>query len=875
MAQRGQRSASAVVRRATRIRERNPLFFANVSAPVVAAVVPVEDQSGSRTSWTEHPPPARSAVVSEVSASAAAHEVPPPARSGSMSWTSPEHTGTELMPDVVVQLAPALLAEMCEPPATRKAASGLQSTTMATTISAPGATVSVADGRLSASASTAAAALRRTSAVSFPSGASLSNTPTPRVADGDRCVGDEQRVTDAAESTSSFRSAAGGRRRSSLRATAATRVAAPSSFMAAAPGEVSEGADVAHGEEGCPSRTDRRSSLASAAAPVGAAVSDRKAASASPIRWQMAQAAQEMELYMSNVCVMLRCWERVGERYEAVVEDLATVFAAEHPEYALLFVTSSLRAQAREMLNMIGGALAIVARPNEMFSTLLEVGALHRRYNVCEEHFRALQSVFMRILPKYVPAELQASCEAAWTPFWRIVVPLLVHGRESARGDWHEAEQEKLFLAESRTVMAVIAEAQAVPTERGSFIVRLLNVCVAADASMERFSQLRDHRTAVRVFDGIVRLLEGSEDKEATELRMEQLSLDHVLYGVDSAAMQLFRQPFIETCGLKLRKANRSDLWTPQTRRSLGAFWDFVAATWATGFEHTQRSREAQAERAPSGKEPFCLMFTDIEASTRLWEHNPTVMGEAVEAHHRIVRSAIADYGAYEVKTVGDSFVIAAKDALIALKIALAIQLELMRGPIVPGFEMVDNVQGSGPAECWRNDSLRVRIGIHYCRDAAAVYDSVQRRFDYYGQCVNCTARTESAACGGQILITEDAVEVLRAVPEYTAAAALGGADGRGRAASVLSEDMLSLAEGVVVQDWGIHAFKGIERRIQLFSVLPRSLGGRVFDRCGVSVSSCMLSPTFGSVAVRGSSSLEDSASTSASDVEQRWRLKL
>ncbi|KAK7196949.1 Adenylate and Guanylate cyclase catalytic domain containing protein [Novymonas esmeraldas] len=574
---------------------------------------------------------------------------------------------------------------------------------------------------------------------------------------------------------------------------------------------------------------------------------------------QMAAASEDLDEYTSNMRVLLRSWEIVSEHYDALVDELGHTIGAEHPEYGVLFVNSSLAAQARVMLNMIGEALVIVARPNEMFSTLLEMGALHRRYNVCEEHFRALQSAFMRILPKYLPAELQASCEAAWTPFWTIVVQLLVHGRESARGDWHEAEQQRTFLAESRRVMKEILSRKTT-SERGTFMMELLEGAVRADASMERFSQLRDRRTAIRAFNGIIRLLEGSEDTKGTELLMEELSFRHTVYGLDSAAMQTFRQPFVDTCHYSMWKKKCLEEWRPETKRSLGAFWDYVTVSWENALHSTAKSREAQAERAPDGAEPFCMMFTDIEGSTRLWERNPTVMGEAVEAHHRIVRSAIADYGAYEVKTVGDSFVIAAKDALIALKIALAIQLELMRGPITPGFEMVDNVQGSGPAECWRNDSLRVRIGIHYCRDASAVYDSVQRRYDYYGPGVNCTARTESAAGGGQILITEDALDMIRAMPGFSCVGRRSMVDhqthytdGNGHRVSIQdAQEVLNgsrpLADVVVVRDWGEHTFKGIAKNKQLFSVLPTSLAGRVFELPSKSLGSSAAHSRVGSV---------------------------
>ncbi|KAK7199747.1 Adenylate and Guanylate cyclase catalytic domain containing protein [Novymonas esmeraldas] len=892
---RSRRSASAALQPSALAGQRNPLLGATDAI--------VERGGSSQQRWRARsavdPPPRASAVAqTHASVPAARRESPrgpttsPPngEQRLSVSWGSPRPPKPELLPDAVMQLAPVLPDDTDNfVERTNAVEKAMVSSTMNKTTSAPGVTVSssqvtvsVVEGRSTPVTTAPTAAGRRTSIVSFRGVAATHNedsaafpaeSPQTSAVDADARVVDDPGASDADEALPSARSVKNSLRRGRYRNPAPyPQSSAPRKAEAAETADdMVEAAPANSNSEGPTVRTSRRSSTT----PVPEVAGDCNDAYALLASQQMAQAAQEMEIYMFNIRTVLRCWEIVSERYEAVVEDLAAVLATEHPEYAHLFLTNSLSAQARVMLNMIGEALVIVARPDEMFSSLLEVGALHRRYKVGEEHFLALQSAFMRLLPKYLPEDMQKTYEAAWTPLWKVVVQLLVHGRASARGDWHAAEQQKVFFAESRTAMAVIAAAQAKPAERGSFMTRLLEVSVAADPSMERFALLRDRRTSIRGFDGIVQILEGSEDTEATVLRMEQLSLDHVAYGLDVSSMRAFRQPFIETCGLKLRKANRSDLWTPQTRRSLGAFWDFVTATWATGFEHTQKSREAQAERAPSGKEPFCLMFTDIEASTRLWEHNPAAMGEAVEAHHRIVRSAISHHGAYEVKTVGDSFVIAAKDALIALKIALAIQLELMRGPIAPGFEMVDNAQGGGAAECWRSDSLRVRVGIHYCHDASAVYDNVQRRYDYYGPGVNCTARTESAASGGQILMTEDALDALQRIPEYTAAAAVSGADGCGRAASidkaaaaaaVTAPKTPSVADTVTVEDWGAHAFKGIERRIQLFSILPQSLAGRSFNRCPTSISSTSLSSTLGSASMHPRTALGTSTSVSMCD---------
>ncbi|KAH8603876.1 Adenylate and Guanylate cyclase catalytic domain [Trypanosoma vivax] len=58
---------------------------------------------------------------------------------------------------------------------------------------------------------------------------------------------------------------------------------------------------------------------------------------------------------------------------------------------------------------------------------------------------------------------------------------------------------------------------------------------------------------------------------------------------------------------------------------------------------------------------PVTLVFTDIESSTALWAACPELMPDAVAAHHRLIRSLIVRHRCYEVKTIGDSFMIACR----------------------------------------------------------------------------------------------------------------------------------------------------------------------------------------------------------------------
>lgn len=74
---------------------------------------------------------------------------------------------------------------------------------------------------------------------------------------------------------------------------------------------------------------------------------------------------------------------------------------------------------------------------------------------------------------------------------------------------------------------------------------------------------------------------------------------------------------------------------------------------------------------------PLAILFTDVESSTTLWELCGHDMKHAMHIHNEVIRRLINEYQAYEVKTNGDSFMIACKSLTDATLLSLAIQTSL------------------------------------------------------------------------------------------------------------------------------------------------------------------------------------------------------
>src|SRR5690606_35604194 len=76
---------------------------------------------------------------------------------------------------------------------------------------------------------------------------------------------------------------------------------------------------------------------------------------------------------------------------------------------------------------------------------------------------------------------------------------------------------------------------------------------------------------------------------------------------------------------------------------------------------------------APTGN--ISIVFTDIKNSTMLWELYPNAMRSAIKLHNEVMRRQMRRIGGYEVKTVGDAFMVSFPTATSALLWGFAVQL--------------------------------------------------------------------------------------------------------------------------------------------------------------------------------------------------------
>jgi len=137
---------------------------------------------------------------------------------------------------------------------------------------------------------------------------------------------------------------------------------------------------------------------------------------------------------------------------------------------------------------------------------------------------------------------------------------------------------------------------------------------------------------------------------------------------------------------------------------------------------------DLRAHAAPDGT--VTILFTDIEASTAMNERlGDQRWLELLREHNAIVREQVRAHDGYEVKTIGDGFMVAFGSARKALQCAIAIQRVF--------------AQHNESAE----EPLRIRIGLH-------TGEAIKEADDFYGRHVNLAARVAGQAQGGEILVS-------------------------------------------------------------------------------------------------------------------------
>ena len=189
-----------------------------------------------------------------------------------------------------------------------------------------------------------------------------------------------------------------------------------------------------------------------------------------------------------------------------------------------------------------------------------------------------------------------------------------------------------------------------------------------------------------------------------------------------------------------------------------------LSRTRQAGSGYSRRESRIVPANGPPGS--ACIVFTDIVASTRLWACEPTGMSKAMRLHNAAIRAAIADVDGYEVKTIGDSFMVACETLADGLAFGFLVQKRLLDCPWPPAL-LLQPQCAPGGSGVW--GGITVRVGAHEGPVSSEV-NPVTGRTDYMGVTVATAARLESVSVPGGVAVFREGFDALPPTVRFGAA---------------------------------------------------------------------------------------------------------
>eukprot|EP01065_Artemidia_motanka_P018124 TRINITY_DN2144_c1_g2_i1.p1 TRINITY_DN2144_c1_g2~~TRINITY_DN2144_c1_g2_i1.p1 ORF type:complete len:1900 (+),score=510.41 TRINITY_DN2144_c1_g2_i1:93-5792(+) len=233
--------------------------------------------------------------------------------------------------------------------------------------------------------------------------------------------------------------------------------------------------------------------------------------------------------------------------------------------------------------------------------------------------------------------------------------------------------------------------------------------------------------------------------------------------------------------------------------RNIKLYRSYLPQAILHGLDHGSEMKDRRDP--PRGSVAIC--FTDIVGSTRLWEANPAVMNVVLERHNEQLRNTLREFYGYEVKTIGDSFMVSFDDPVTAVQYGIRVNEDLLstRWAECPEFEMASahwGFQTLDGVPVWNGIALRCGISYGMVADEA---NPMTDRTDYRGRIVNLAARLEATGPVGLVHVSGELYKDVHSDPR-------------------VKHCMFYVRKGVML--------RGIEANATTHVVCTRSLRGRL-----------------------------------------------
>ena len=244
----------------------------------------------------------------------------------------------------------------------------------------------------------------------------------------------------------------------------------------------------------------------------------------------------------------------------------------------------------------------------------------------------------------------------------------------------------------------------------------------------------------------------------ARQVLKEQASMERTINAVQEIASLLAKYDvegvarMLAACGSELPEEMYETLQTME--QNLRRYKPYLPAALFEEMEEQDGIQRGCRSVAPPGQdcETATIVFTDIRASTSIWEHAPEGMRAGLKIHNTVVREVMQMFGGYEVKTIGDAFMVAFTSTQDGVNFGLRVH-ELLREAVWPDSLLEDAPICAEQGSLW--GGLTVRIGVN-TGPVTVEQNVLTGRTDYFCHTVNVAARLESTCKPGAVAVPCD-----------------------------------------------------------------------------------------------------------------------
>ena len=244
----------------------------------------------------------------------------------------------------------------------------------------------------------------------------------------------------------------------------------------------------------------------------------------------------------------------------------------------------------------------------------------------------------------------------------------------------------------------------------------------------------------------------------AREVLQEQASMQRTINAVQEIASLLAKYDvegvarMLRTQGTELPEQMYETLQTME--ENLRRYRPYLPAALFEEEEESGASRLPRKSVLPPGteSETATLVFTDIRLSTMIWETAPEGMRAALKIHNAVMREVMQDFCGYEVKTIGDAFMVAFSTTQDGVNFGLRVH-EKLREASWPASLLEDAPICAEQGSLW--GGLTVRIGVN-TGPVTIEQNTLTGRTDYFGHTVNVASRLESTCKPGAVAVPSD-----------------------------------------------------------------------------------------------------------------------